>query len=171
MDWQTVLWTTWMVIFTPTFLLVKILYWPVRILFNVILTLLSPVFYTVHYCLSPFVYIYKILPRLQPLYLYFGSAAFVGILAGAVLLFASKILTSVAGMQREARDARRDALVKYEEASTGSATPPVKRLDDVVYSSQELDWQWLDKASDSSRRRSRTPGLLGQTILEEDDDS
>lgn len=101
----------------------------------------------------------------------FGSAAFVGILAGAVLLFASKILTSVAGMQREARDARRDALVKYEEASTGSATPPVKRLDDVVYSSQELDWQWLDKASDSSRRRSRTPGLLGQTILEEDDDS
>jgi len=65
MDWQTVLWTTWMVIFTPTFLLVKILYWPVRILFNVILTLLSPVFYTVHYCLSPFVYIYKILPRLQ----------------------------------------------------------------------------------------------------------
>ena len=65
MDWQTVLWTVWMVIFTPTFLLVKILYWPVRILCNVILTLLSPVFYTVQYCLSPFVYVYNVLPRLQ----------------------------------------------------------------------------------------------------------
>ena len=78
-------------------------------------------------------------------------------------------------MQREARDARGggEALVKYEEASsTGPATPVKSRLEDVVYSSQESDWQWLDKAPDSSsRRRSRTPGLLGQTILEEDDDS
>jgi hypothetical protein len=67
-------------------------------------------------------------------------------------------------MQRDERDERQES-VKYE-ASTGTATP-VKRLDEV-YSSQESDWQWLDRTPDSRRRR--TPGLLGQTILEEDDD-
>lgn len=54
-----------MIIFTFTFLLVRILYWPVSILFDVILVLLSPVFYTVRYCLAPFFYVYSILPRLQ----------------------------------------------------------------------------------------------------------
>lgn len=71
-------------------------------------------------------------------------------------------------MQRDKRDDySRQEPVKYE-SSTGTATP-VKRLDEV-YSSQDSDWQWLDKAPDS-RRRTRTPGLLGQIILEEDDDS
>jgi len=65
MDWQTVLWTIWMIIFTPTFLLIKILYWPVSILISAILVLLSPVLYTVRYCLAPFLYVYSILPRLQ----------------------------------------------------------------------------------------------------------
>lgn len=65
MDSQEILWTIWMVIFTPTFLLIKILYWPVSILLNIILALLSPVFYTVSYCLKPFVYVYNILPRLK----------------------------------------------------------------------------------------------------------
>jgi hypothetical protein len=101
----------------------------------------------------------------------FGSAAFVGILAGAVLLFTSNILTSVVGMQRDDKDDDGDdddrrGPSRYEP-SIGSVTP-VKRLDEM-YSSQDSDWQWLDKASDSRRRR--TPGLLGQTILEEDDDS
>ncbi len=95
----------------------------------------------------------------------FGSAAFVGILAGVALLLTSNVLTSVTGIQHDESDDKQE-LIEYE-GSTGTATP-VKRLDDV-YSSQESDWQWLDKAPDSRRRR--TPGLLGQTILEEDDDS
>jgi hypothetical protein len=72
-------------------------------------------------------------------------------------------------MQRgdERDDERREHYVIYE-SSTGPATPVRGRLDDV-YSSQESDWQWLDKAPDSRGRR-KTPGLLGQTILEEDDD-
>lgn len=65
MDWRSVLWKIWMVIFTPTFFLIKILYWPVSALCNIILALLSPVFYTIQYCLRPFVYVYSILPRLQ----------------------------------------------------------------------------------------------------------
>lgn len=166
MDSQEILWTIWMVIFTPTFLLIKILYWPVSILLNIILALLSPVFYTVSYCLKPFVYVYNILPRLKPLYLFFGSAAFVGILAGVALLLTSNVLTSVTGMQRDERDDDKQELIE-RDGSTGTATP-VKRLEDL-YSLQESEWQWLDKAPDSGRRR--TPGLLGQIILEEDDDS
>lgn len=65
MDWQTVLWTIWMVIFTPTFFLIKILYWPVSTLFRVILVLLSPVFATVQFCLRPCVYVWTVLPRLK----------------------------------------------------------------------------------------------------------
>lgn len=67
-------------------------------------------------------------------------------------------------MQPDERDDGQEQ-IRYE-TSTGTATP-VKRLDET-YSSQESDWQWLDKTPDSRRRR--TPGLLGQTILEEDDD-
>lgn len=70
--------------------------------------------------------------------------------------------------EREENRAGRLEPVKYE-ASTATSTP-VKQLDEV-YSSQDSDWQWLDKAPPDSRRRSRTPGLLAQTILEEDDDS
>jgi len=64
-------------------------------------------------------------------------------------------------------DEKHDGHRRIEYAdSTGTATP-VKGFDEA-YSSQESDWQWLDKKPDSRRRR--TPGLLGQTILEEDDD-
>lgn len=65
MDWSKVLWTIWMVIFTPTFFIIRLLYWPVSVLFKAILTLLSPVLYTVQYCLRPLVYAYSIIPRLQ----------------------------------------------------------------------------------------------------------
>jgi hypothetical protein len=65
MDWRTVLWTIWLIIFTPTFIIFKILYWPIRILWGAILTLLSPVFYTIRYFFGPFVYLYSILPRLK----------------------------------------------------------------------------------------------------------
>ncbi|KAB5575905.1 hypothetical protein GE09DRAFT_608939 [Coniochaeta sp. 2T2.1] len=168
MDWKSVLRTTWMIVFTPTFFLVKILYWPILKLSNVVLTLLSPVFYTVRLCLAPVSYVYNVLPRFQPLYIFFGSAAFLGLLAGGILLLTSSVLTSATGMQDDERedDDRRRESITYE-VSTGTATP-VKRLDDI-YSSQESDWQWLDKTPDARRRR--TPGLLGQTILEEDDDS
>ncbi|KAB5563393.1 hypothetical protein GE09DRAFT_1219952 [Coniochaeta sp. 2T2.1] len=167
MDWKSVLRTTWMVILTPTFFVVKILCWPILRLSNAVLTLLSPVFYTGKLCLAPFVYFYSVLPRFQPLYIFFGSAAFLGLLAGGILLLTSSVLTSATGMQDAERedDDRRESITY--EVSTGTATP-VKRLDDI-YSSQESDWQWLDKTPDARRRR--TPGLLGQTILEEDDDS
>lgn len=81
-------------------------------------------------------------------------------------MLTSNVLTSVTGMQREERDDDQQELIE-RDGSTGTATP-VKRLEDL-YSSQESEWQWLDKAPDSGRRR--TPGLLGQIILEEDDDS
>lgn len=97
----------------------------------------------------------------------FGSAAFVGILAGVALLLTSTVLTSVTGMQQDETDDKEGLVEQEHEGSTGTATP-VKRLDEA-YSLQESDWQWLDKAPDSRRRRTR--GLLGQTILEEDDDS
>jgi hypothetical protein len=86
-------------------------------------------------------------------------------LAGIALLLTSTVVTSITGKHYDERDDRRG--LSKGEGSTGTATP-VKRLDEA-YSSQESDWQWLGKAPDSRRRR--TPGLLAQTILEEDDDS
>ena len=96
----------------------------------------------------------------------FGSAAFLGLVAGGILLLTSSVLTSATGMQDDEREDDRRESIAYD-VSTGTTTP-VKRLDDI-YSSQESDWQWLDKTPDARRRR--TTGLLGQTILEEDDDS
>lgn len=77
-------------------------------------------------------------------------------------------MQSITGLHEEESDDTRG--LARRERSSGTATP-VKRLDEA-YSSQDSDWQWLEKAAgpNDSRRR-RTPGLLAQTILEEDDDS
>jgi hypothetical protein len=65
MDWQAVLWTTWMVIFTPTYFLIRLLWWPVTRVFDITLTLLAPVIYTGKVFIAPFFYVYSILPRVQ----------------------------------------------------------------------------------------------------------
>jgi hypothetical protein len=88
-------------------------------------------------------------------------------------MLTSTVLSTVTGMHNEESSRDEQVMVRRLEGgrdSPGTQTTPtgIKRLDEP-YSSQESDWQWLDKTPGPGRRRKQ--GLLAQTILEEDDDS
>lgn len=96
----------------------------------------------------------------------FGSAAFVGLVAGLMLQLTSTTFVSLLGMQPG-----QDESLRYPTRRQLEARPSMKLLDDA--SSQDSDWQWLDKTAvhgPGMTRRRRAPGLTAQTILEEDDD-
>lgn len=88
-------------------------------------------------------------------------------------MLTSTVLSTVTGMHNEESSRDEQVMVGRAEGgrdSPGTATPTgIKRLDEH-YSSQESDWQWLEKTPPGPGRR-RKQGLLAQTILEEDDDS
>ncbi|PSS02445.1 hypothetical protein BD289DRAFT_238691 [Coniella lustricola] len=65
--------------------ILRLVAWPFGALANAIFFIISPLTYTIRYLLSPFYIIARNFPRLQPLYIYFGSAAFAGIAVGIIL--------------------------------------------------------------------------------------
>ena len=86
-----------------------------------------------------------------------------GIVAGLMLQLTSTTFVSLFSM-----DQGQDESMRYPRRL--EARPSMKLLDDA--SSQDSDWQWLDKAAHPNmKRKRRAPGLTAQTILEEDDDS
>lgn len=96
-------------------------------------------------------------------------------MAGIGLLLTSAVIKSVTGMQNEdaSRNEQRQLTGKRDRSTSPDSGAPtgIKRFDEP-YSSQESDWQWLEKTpGPGDSRRRRKPGLLAQTILEEDDDS
>lgn len=101
--------------------------------------------------------------------LQFGVAAFVGIIAGTSLHATSGVIVAIFGLDEESG---RAVVVRRKATSGSGASTPAefKRLEELP-SSQESEWQWLERAPESSTRRRRTQGLLSQTILEEDDNS
>lgn len=88
-----------------------------------------------------------------------GCAVFVGIFAGATLQLASSFLGSLIGLHNDSRQIAK-------AAPRGVKT---KALNDG--SSSEQDWTLLDTKSRPDMRGRDMPGVLSQTILEEDDDS
>jgi hypothetical protein len=87
-----------------------------------------------------------------------------GIVTGTALKLTSSILASLAGMHDE------PSRLEIVKESNTSEEQLIKKSEDGQ-SSQESEWQWLEKTPEPNSRRRRTGGLLAQTILEEDDDS
>jgi hypothetical protein len=89
------------------------------------------------------------------------------------VLLTSAVIKAVTGMQKDDTRRNEHQLTSKRDRSTSPdiETPTgIKRFDEP-YSSQESDWQWLETPGPGDGRRRRKPGLLAQTILEEDDDS
>ncbi|KAK3945046.1 hypothetical protein QBC46DRAFT_372609 [Diplogelasinospora grovesii] len=103
---EEVFWTAWSVIssiisfitgsvlYIVRFLWV-VLWWPVSAILGILLILLSPVTYTLQFLISPVWWVVAAAPRLEPLYIFFGTAAFVGVLSGLFLSLTSLFLSSV----------------------------------------------------------------------------
>ncbi|OAA64614.1 hypothetical protein SPI_03261 [Niveomyces insectorum RCEF 264] len=78
--------------------------WPLTRLLGLLRFLLSPVTYTVSYAAAPVFALFRFLGQFWPLYPYLGSAAFIGILAGLALAFASKYVVVVLQLHADKRD-------------------------------------------------------------------
>ncbi|KAH7318716.1 hypothetical protein B0I35DRAFT_250269 [Stachybotrys elegans] len=144
----------------------RILAWPFRILllplslvFRVLLFVFSPIIALFNISLAFFYSLFHFLVSLEPLYTFFGIAASIGIAAGLVLAISSNLVTLYLGMHD---DPRQDLRVLKEKGVLQDY--PALR-DDT--SSNETEWQWLEPTP--SRRRA-APGLMSQTIHEEEDD-
>jgi hypothetical protein len=87
----------------------------------------------------------------------------VGIIAGLGLQTVSSAVISILDLDRP--DGQ---IIVYKKKKQLPVTE-MKRLDD--YSSQESDWQWLDRTPGPGGRRRKGKGLLASTILEEESDS
>lgn len=72
--------------------------YPISWVWATLLFILTPVTHTIRFIFSPLTFIVNNFPRLQPIYIYFGSAAFVGIAFGLIFTLTSSGISSVLGL-------------------------------------------------------------------------
>ncbi|TPX15153.1 uncharacterized protein E0L32_004711 [Thyridium curvatum] len=153
-------------------IVLAIVAWPLRAVYGVLFVVFSPIIYTVAYLLTPLFFFYNLVTSLQPLYIYLGSAAFVGVLAGLLIKATSTATIAALGIiiaqgtpsytdddeRRRARPglARTDSnLTSASETTTaGGGTAPFSgdggrplRADKQLEDSVREDWLWLESVS------------------------
>ncbi|KAL3425612.1 hypothetical protein PVAG01_02402 [Phlyctema vagabunda] len=159
----------------PT-LITSILYYtflPVITVFGWLLIPLAPLLHLGSYFLATAMLPLRIAAKFETLYIYLGVAAFVGLFTGSLLHLSSTMLVSVFNLHPTPEEPGRSAASvraarekkKLDEAWLSSASMPVG--EPTRLNSDTSMQKWLEK--DAGRRREDT-GVLGQTILEEDDD-
>jgi hypothetical protein len=112
----------------------------------------------------------------KTLYIYLGVAALIGLLTGSILHMSSSILVSIFNLTPTPEETGRSAASvraarekkKLEQAWQSSTIKSERGGWKVEPSTEKKYTEWLE--TDHSQRR-EDQGLLGQTILEEDDDS
>lgn len=184
--WALTLWTKQGVIFLFGGLLYVLSWayaaiaWPVFTLYTAVAILLSPIVYPILYALAPIAFLIRLIPSLEPLYIFLGSAAFVGSLLGATLLLTLRpietfLLPAASPSRRRLTQGRRMGAIE------GAPPSPLDSIEDDMSSLD--DWAWMEKfktmktepvltpvltPAPSKRRHhhSDPPGLIA-TILEE----
>ncbi|RDW89384.1 hypothetical protein BP6252_01416 [Coleophoma cylindrospora] len=146
---------------------------PLTTLVRWILICLAPLIQLFHYFMAALMFPVHLLARFETLYIYLGIAAVIGLITGSILYFSSTVLISLFNLESVPED-------KGRTAASVRAAREQRKLEEAWQSSslnseQTTRWKadtsmqkWLEK--DAERRRDER-GILGQTILEEDDDS
>ncbi|KAF4615578.1 hypothetical protein G7Y89_g15296 [Cudoniella acicularis] len=162
----------WLSILTSTF---SYLLLPLSLLLRVLLIVLAPLIYLGSYVVAGTLVPFKILAKFETLYIYIGAAAIVGLITGSIIHLSSSVLISIFNLTPAPEDRGRTA------ASVRAARDQ-KKLEGAWEASlsKEGGERWrgdhaiLKKPaawSDTALRTRGDKGLLGQTIIEEDDDS
>lgn len=134
---------------------------------------LAPVVHLGSYILSGILLPLTLLAKLETLYIYLGVAAVIGLISGSILHLSSTVLISLFNLAPGPEETGRTAASvraareqkKLEDAWRSSSSKGDRKVADS--SLEKRYTEWLEK--DTGKRRD--DGLLGQTILEEDDDS
>jgi hypothetical protein len=172
--------------------LISILVLPIKLLFSGLLILLAPAIYLGSYAVAAALLPLKFFAKFevsscffkpshhanpkQTLYIYLGVAAIVGLVTGLILHFFSTMLVSLFSLapvapgsytSRTAASVRAERQQRKLEAAWETSVPkkePESWRDEL--SARRRQTEWLD--ADRGRKREEQ-GLLGQTILEEED--
>ncbi|CRK35679.1 hypothetical protein BN1708_001311 [Verticillium longisporum] len=156
--WQTVLWQTAVIIWAVCAFPLKIIWLLLSKVIALALFLLSPVTLVLSYAWSWVQAITGLFVSLEPLYVFVGCGALIGLVAGLFMALASGIITSALGMRDDTRSRRSD----YDDELVRPVTPAKTEYS----SSGETDWHLLEEMP--PKRRRRTAGLVAQTIHEEE---
>ncbi|KAK3328465.1 hypothetical protein B0T19DRAFT_192030 [Cercophora scortea] len=76
----------------------RVVWWPIANLLVALRVLFSPVTYTVQYLAAPFIFALCLVPKLEVLYIFFGTAALVGTIAGLSISITSTGFTQILGI-------------------------------------------------------------------------
>ncbi|KAH8887483.1 hypothetical protein GQ53DRAFT_749968 [Thozetella sp. PMI_491] len=152
--------------------LLSLVVWPITALYGLALVIFAPAIYTIQFAFTPFSFALSIIPKLEALYIFFGCAAFVGILAGTTVRLTSGVFTSVLGIHGPDETPSKPS---SEERQVGSGSFGGSDLLEDEHSSQDSDSIWYDSQLERTimpkPSRRRMPGLLlRETIHEEEDD-
>ncbi|CAN8095813.1 unnamed protein product [Discula destructiva] len=95
---------------------------PVAFLWRVLLFLLAPVIYAVRFVVSPLIMITNNIPRLAPVYIYFASAIFIGLLFGLLLVLTTSTTFSLLSLNETNDPSSSPAAVTTTTTTTTTTT-------------------------------------------------
>ncbi|PBP20538.1 hypothetical protein BUE80_DR008647 [Diplocarpon rosae] len=128
---------------------------------------LAPVQHLGNYVFSASLLPLKLLAKFETLYIFLGTAAIIGLITGSVLHLSSSVLVSLFNLNSVPEEMGRSAAsvrAAREKKKLEQALPTSKAKSESANSRDEASiekyTEWLEKSEQ---------GLLGQTILEEDD--
>ncbi|RDL35115.1 Uncharacterized protein BP5553_07046 [Venustampulla echinocandica] len=143
---------------------------PLTFIFKSLLIVLAPVIHLGSYFAAAALLPLKLLVKFETLYIYLGVAAIIGLITGSILYLSSSILVMVFDLNSAPADRNQSAAsiraTKEQKELEGAWKSSLSKSGPDRWRSKPTEWQDLDRG----KRRDDT-GLLGQTIIEEDDDS
>ncbi|TVY55434.1 hypothetical protein LCER1_G002704 [Lachnellula cervina] len=149
---------------------------PIKLLFRALLILLAPVLHLGSYVFTGFMLPLRLLAKFETLYIYLGVAAVIGVVTGSLLHIFSTVLISMFDLAAVPEDTGRTAAsiraAREQKKLEGAWESSISKSESARLkrdpSTRKQQTEWLE--SELSKRRENQL-LLGQTIIEEDDDS
>ncbi|TVY33869.1 hypothetical protein LSUB1_G004672 [Lachnellula subtilissima] len=149
---------------------------PIKLLFHALFILLAPVLHLGSYVITGFMLPFRLLAKFETLYIYLGVAAVIGVITGSLLHIFSTVLISTFDLAAVPEDTGRTAAsiraAREQKKLEGAWESSISKSESARLKNYPLtrkqQTEWLE--SELSKRRENQL-LLGQTIIEEDDDS
>jgi len=162
--------STWLSMIGSTFYYLSL---PITFIFSLLLaileTTLAPLLHLGSSLFSALLLPLRVLARFETLIIFLGSAILVGLITGSILHISSSMLASLFKLTSSPEDTGRSLASVHatqEQKNRNSKQDSLKwKVDPSV---EKRYAEWLEKDGD---RKGDQQGLLGRTIIEEDDDS
>jgi len=169
MSVSTVLSTSGTVLYYICFPIIIIL----RLLLAAVIFVAAPVLHVAHYLMHGVLWPIRQLGKLETLYIYFGVAALVGILTGAILHYSTDFIVRILGIDKVTEQRGRTLSSYRAEKKERQIKNQRRTLPKIGLKPMKLDTGLKEEYSDWLKQDKgfSTKGLLSTTILEEEDSS